>query len=127
MHGCARRRQSIVLTKLIGWWFSLNHRTLFIFLVAVLVASCFCVAQGAITGTILSRTLLQVSPGAGATVLTTLTPSTVVSVMCRTQSNVVFDDPWWLKVWVPATGMNGWVADYYVDCGAVGNCNVAQC
>ncbi|KAG0584704.1 hypothetical protein KC19_3G229100 [Ceratodon purpureus] len=104
-----------------------KSRLLSIFLVAVLVASCLCFAQGAITGTILNRTLLQGSPGAGTVVLTTLTPRTVVTVLCRTQSDFVFDDPWWLKVTVPATGMVGWVADYYVDCGGVGNCNIFQC
>ena len=95
----------------------------------VLVLSCFA-CTSCITGTILNRTLLQLGPGAGQTVLTTLLPSDIVDVSCRTQDALVYDDPWWLKVtYTPPNGSTttGWVADYYVDCGNVGNCNVTQC
>lgn len=95
----------------------------------VLVVSSFACAF-CIQGTILSSTLLQVGPGAGQTVLTTLVSKDVVDVICRTQDALVYDDPWWLEVtYTPVSGnrATGWVADYYVDCGNVGNCNVLQC
>jgi len=105
-------------------------------LVAVLVLSCCIVcAHCDLTGTILNQTILQDSPGAGAsTVMTTLFPSDVVTVHCRTSDALVYDDPWWLYVTYVsqdgtsnATSMIGWVADYDVDCGNVGNCAVLQC
>lgn len=99
------------------------------FLVIVLALSYVACAY-CLQGTILSRTLLQLSPGAGQTVLTTLFPTDVVNVTCRTQDALVYDDPWWLQVTYAASNGSsivGWVADYYVNCGNVGNCNVSQC
>lgn len=98
-------------------------------LVVVLLLSCFACAS-CIEGTLLDSTLLQLYPGNGETVLTTLPYNCVVDVTCRTPNASVYGDPWWLLVtYAPPNdaSINGWVADYYVDCGNVGNCNVVSC
>lgn len=80
-----------------------------------------------IPGTIIGQTLLQVGPGSQPKVITTLFPNTSVQVMCKIADVVVFDDPWWLKVHVWETGLEGFVADYWVQCRHAGYCQVPFC
>lgn len=80
-----------------------------------------------IPGTILGRTLLQVGPGSQPGVVTTLLPKTSVQVLCKTASVVVVDDPWWLKVHVWDSGLEGFVADFWVQCRHAGYCQVPFC
>jgi hypothetical protein len=100
-------------------------------LVVLVAVCCLLCARGSIQGTILNKTLLQETPGTGLSVLTTLYPTNVVEVLCRKSDVLVFDDPWWLQVNFvdapTATTFTGWVADYDVNCGNAGNCDVPLC
>lgn len=102
-------------------------------LMALLVLNCCsspacCVRIHGIPGTIIGRTLLQVNPGWDVTAITTLASSTDVQVLCKREDVIVIDDPWWLKVHVWSTGMEGWVSDYFVLCRhTTGFCRVPFC
>lgn len=74
-----------------------------------------------------SRTTLLTGYGPTSNVITTLLINTSLEIYCRVSDVYVFDDPWWLNVTVPDLGIQGWVADYYADCGYIGYCQAALC
>ena len=105
-----------------------------LFLLAVLlifhcIATCSALCS-AVNGTLAvtnSRTTLLQEYGPAGNVLTTLEQNVCLILQCRVQDAFVYDDPYWLLVTVPDIGIQGWVADYYADCGYVGYCQVQMC
>lgn len=72
-----------------------------------------------------SRTTLLSSYGLYGDVITTIEIGVAMEVYCRVSDISVYDDPYWLNVTVGV--FNGWVADYYTDCGGTGFCMVPDC
>lgn len=105
-----------------------------------LVMICFSTMSHArlfgIPAIVVERTPLQVSPGWGTTVIAHLFPEASVLVLCKSEDpsagyHPASGRPWWLKVHVWSSGMEGWVPDV----GAIrcrhgrphGSCNIPFC
>lgn len=99
----------------------------FLFLAIVLVSHCITFSNSQnISAVTNSRTTLLEGYGPTSKVLTTLESGEPFSIYCRVSDALVYDDPWWLRVSVAGVG-DGWVADYYADCGYIGYCEAPLC
>lgn len=72
-----------------------------------------------------SRIILFFSYGLYGDVIIMIEIGVVMEVYCRVLDISVYDDLYWFNVIVGV--FNGWVVDYYIDCGGMGFCMVLDC
>lgn len=73
-----------------------------------------------------SRMILLEGYGLMSKVFIIFESGELFSIYCRVFDVLVYDDLWWFCVSVVGVG-DGWVVDYYVDCGYIGYCEVFLC
>ena len=122
----------LILTNLsvvCSWWSLLLAALLVFQCVTIATAFSSACVPALLSGTAVtnSATTLLTDYGVLGNVITTLDLGTTLDICCRVSDVSIYDDPWWLYVFVPELGMAGWVADYYADCGYIGYCIVPDC